>query len=1225
MISLDQRLRRLVMSLVLGISLLVVSIIAAVYVIQSEHQRHEEALAEQLLLLIDTQQRVAQANSLIETWSHAPSADKRLRIVGLWSQNWDRFKELWPEYRAALRPSLVRLEVGHWRLMDIQRQGLHRSELSVFNTTITPQIDTLFALNTRLVNQTLREGNSRNLGHAADIRGYYTRAMQALSAVVRTRNDAGWGDYFAAMLRASESVDALQQSEDLSSAVSSMLFQLNDVLGRIKSNAHVLKRLTETFDYYDTERIILSNQHITLNNEREMGRLFNAIRIARDELLARTQRNFVWTVTGVLAALLVLLMSLMIWRRRLHVAIVSPIKAIVDNSHRIASAQQTDVTLPDTGVEEMRELTNAVELIRQIVKADQLRVASERTLHEGVAELNAHLLKNKELESFCQRALETVVARVHASGGALFVRTQPSVHQEPVLCAQVNISAEQERHYRQSFDGLPRHCYASQQAYEGEVKSADVRINSAFTEQGAAFQCLLPLFIGQEVIGVAEFFFRDRRDYSATLVKELVAKLGALLQASLSNDHMRVLLVQTQKQKQQLDDTMTELRAQTQALQQSEAELEMQTDELKIANLELRRQAETTEKQKIELQKLNSSLQRATRELQESSNQKSAFLSKVSHELRTPLNSIMVLTQVLLKQDNSLTEEQKQSLSVIRQSGEDLLTLINDLLDLARVEAGKMKFHFETLRVRDLTERLNGQFKVIAQQKGVEWEVNVAENVPETFVSDPQRLSQVLRNFLSNAFKFTAKGGVSLHVGLQGEMLVFEVEDSGVGIAKADQGVIFDSFVQVDSPVTANQTGSGLGLSIARQIAECLGGHITLVSESGKGSCFSLFVPLYHSGEEVAHPLLPVAGVSSAPEIDSLVQSAELLGRESASIAVSSSATEQTNAQPQVKPRWALVGDFAYLEDEHRTWLQARAELVEQGESFLQQPGGAFAGVLLDGDIPLVSDGSHDIHQRLQKLSQRCWIVVLVSNALHNDNAWLEGVAHHMLRWNTAGQERLAVLLQKQKRVVSAAESDAAQTPLLDASIPSETTHSPYAGLSLLLLDDDMRGLFSMGMALRQAGFNTELADTVAMAKGKLASHTTDLILTDLILPGEDGIQFIDFLKQHAAYRNIPVIVLSAKDSQEDRERCMNAGAADYIPKPVAIPELLHAIDTIFKAKAETKNAADDDADSLENKANEDSASADAERSNTDGSLNTAEQDENTAGDSKEQDHDGTP
>ncbi|AIQ62203.1 histidine kinase [Paenibacillus stellifer] len=261
---------------------------------------------------------------------------------------------------------------------------------------------------------------------------------------------------------------------------------------------------------------------------------------------------------------------------------------------------------------------------------------------------------------------------------------------------------------------------------------------------------------------------------------------------------------------------------------------------------------ELLSKQTEELHKNKIVLEERAKQLMLASQYKSEFLANMSHELRTPLNGIINLSELIAESDSSSDPEDLRTYgSMIRRSGGELLMLISDILDLSKVEAGKLEVLHEAVNITEIPVQLSGQFELVARQKGLDFQVNLEEGLPETIYSDSQRIQQILRNLLSNAFKFTHQGGVSLIIRgekrLQGSRealwMVFEVQDSGIGIPKDKHTSIFEAFQQADGTISRQYGGTGLGLSISMNLARLLGGFISLESQEGKGSIFSLHLP----------------------------------------------------------------------------------------------------------------------------------------------------------------------------------------------------------------------------------------------------------------------------------------------------------------------------------------------------------------------------------------------
>ena len=313
-----------------------------------------------------------------------------------------------------------------------------------------------------------------------------------------------------------------------------------------------------------------------------------------------------------------------------------------------------------------------------------------------------------------------------------------------------------------------------------------------------------------------------------------------------------------QAQQEELKTANEELEEQTQRLRESEERLKAQQEELQVTNEELEKKNELTQRQKRDVELARQKIEEKAEEVARASKYKSEFLANMSHELRTPLNSLLLLAQSLSKnKDGNLTADQVESANIIYDSGSDLLNLINEILDLSKIEAGRMDLQVGTVRVSDLGNGIRSSFGHMAEEKGLSLEVTISEDAPLKISSDRKRVEQIIRNLLSNALKFTEKGSVTVTFGRPapgsdlsrsglpvGECLAVAVKDTGIGIPPKQQKVIFEAFQQIDTGTARKYGGTGLGLSISRELASLLGGEIQLESEPGKGTRFTVTLPL---------------------------------------------------------------------------------------------------------------------------------------------------------------------------------------------------------------------------------------------------------------------------------------------------------------------------------------------------------------------------------------------
>lgn len=390
---------------------------------------------------------------------------------------------------------------------------------------------------------------------------------------------------------------------------------------------------------------------------------------------------------------------------------------------------------------------------------------------------------------------------------------------------------------------------------------------------------IVPVFFGQEVVAVFEL--ASLKPYSQLhrdLIKEVVVHLGVTINSIIGRMEVIRLLNESQ--------AMTEeLQVQSEELQTQSEELKMQTEELTTINERLEERTRDAEQKTHELEKVQVELRQSAEQLRQSSNYKSEFLANMSHELRTPLNSILILSEMLAENhENHLSDDELEYAKVIHDSGEDLLNLINDILDLSKVEAGKMDLWFREMDVYEIPQHIQNLFMPIANQKGLELSVDVANNLAEFFHTDVKRFHQVLNNLLSNALKFTEEGSVTVKVDraritpamrqLSDTWITVSVTDTGIGIPKNKQNIVFESFQQADGATVRKYGGTGLGLSICREVTKLLGGWITLSSTEGQGSTFTVYLPSLPDGnaaqtniavqEAVYTDAAPAMGVSKS-------------------------------------------------------------------------------------------------------------------------------------------------------------------------------------------------------------------------------------------------------------------------------------------------------------------------------------------------------------------------
>ncbi|SEO61683.1 multi-sensor hybrid histidine kinase [Duganella sp. CF517] len=516
--------------------------------------------------------------------------------------------------------------------------------------------------------------------------------------------------------------------------------------------------------------------------------------------------------------------------------------------------------LSKTYNEVLRQHTEHAELLQQQA---WLRTGQSELAQQGIGQMALPQLSAVLLQ-FLARYMDAVV-------GALYLRNHDGSLRR---VASYGFSAEWERRDQQLRSG---ESLVAQAALERRLIRLDkvpadyIQVASGLGAGTPASILLAPLDNDGQTNGVIEIGLlrpitvRDM-DF-LTLVK---GNIGNAIEASQSRQRLQEVLEETQQlneelqvQQEELRTANEELEEQSRVLEESQASLENQKAELEQTNEQLAEQGTALDQKNAALIKAQLDLEERARELERASQYKSQFLANMSHELRTPLNSSLILAKLLSENTaGNLNDEQVRFANTIYSAGNDLLNLINDILDISKVEAGKLELVPEQLSLRHVVEGMAMVFEPLARQKKLAFHVQVADDLATHMVTDRQRLDQILKNLLSNALKFTSSGQITLAVHAAGEGAVgFSVQDTGIGIRQEDQQGIFNAFQQADGTTSRKYGGTGLGLSISRDLAHLLGGAISLVSEPGKGSCFTLTMPLRWTAPEPG----PRVGSASAP------------------------------------------------------------------------------------------------------------------------------------------------------------------------------------------------------------------------------------------------------------------------------------------------------------------------------------------------------------------------
>jgi len=966
-------------------------------------------------------------------------------------------------------------------------------------------------------------------------------------------------------------------------------------------------------------------------------------------------------------------------RRRLNM-----VQAITS---RIASGDY-DVRAEDIEEDDLGAIAKAVNRMSKALKKSFDQLKDNDWLHTGYANLYTGLVGNKTEKAIAADSIRGLVSYVDGLTGAIYLFNEERLERSAAYGLD---------HGAQEFfapgEGYVGQVFADKETkLINDISSGDYVVSFASGKITVSHLIFVPMVYEDQVLGVLEIGQSDAfTPIEVKFLEECARQLAIALVSAKSRARIQTLLEETQVQSEELlsqhaelENLNTELEAQTLRLQASEEELRVQHEELLQSNQELEERSKLLEDKNLLIAEHNLEIQQKAEELALSTKYKSEFLANMSHELRTPLNSILLLSRLLSENnEQNLSVDQIESAKVIQSSGTSLLTLIDEILDLSKIESGKMTLEYTPLNLNDIAADLNNLFLPIVNEKGLSFTIRIPSGLNPAFRGDRLRIDQVLRNLISNAIKFTAKGEVRLDVyeDESREKLVFAVVDSGIGIPLDKQKIIFEAFQQADGSTRRKFGGTGLGLSISREIARLLGGEIKLESEEGKGSTFLFIIPKQEveTGdmrtkeqqlvEEIQSEIEEVkelvtddaynpATIRIPEELpddrDHIVEGDKVILIVEDDVNFAKALLQYTHSQhykavvvvrgdhalpaakkyhPQavlldiqlpVMDGWAVMdqlkGDnstrhipvhiMSSLEVKKESLLKGAIDFInkpvalEQMASVFQKiesalskspkkvliveenpkHANALAYFLSSFNIALeVKDNVEDSIKALGTAEVDC---VILDMGVPDEMGYntLEAIKQH------EGLENLPIIIFTGKNL---SKSEELKIKKYADSVVVKTAHSyqrilDEVGLFLhlievnnsdevrrrsnglgaltdvlrdkkvLVADDDVRNIFSMTKALEK--FQVQV---IPAMDGKEAlellkeDESIDIVLMDMMMPEMDGYETIRNIRQIPKFSALPIIAVTAKSMIGDREKCIQAGASDYISKPVDIDQLL--------------------------------------------------------------------
>ncbi|HEX5323260.1 MAG TPA: response regulator, partial [Capsulimonadaceae bacterium] len=697
-----------------------------------------------------------------------------------------------------------------------------------------------------------------------------------------------------------------------------------------------------------------------------------------------------------------------------------------------------------------------------------------------------------------------------------------------------------------------------------------VQINSGLGQAVPLNIIVLPVLFEGDVMAIIELAsFQPFSEIHRTFLDQLMESIGVVLNMITANMRTEELLEQSQSLTQNLQSQQMELQSQQEQLKFTNTELEEKAKELEEKATQLAEQNNKVELKNREVELARAALEEKAEQLALSSKYKSEFLANMSHELRTPLNSMLILAKLLSENsDGNLTAKQVKFANTIYASGGDLLSLINEILDLSKVEAGKMQIDITSVPMATVQEYVERTFTHVAQEKGLAFQVKVDPDVPEGVATDAQRLQQILRNLLSNAFKFTDQGRVDLAIKVAARdvnyedgvpvppdtLVAFEVRDTGIGIPKDKQKLIFEAFQQADGTTSRKYGGTGLGLSISKEITRLLGGRIRVDSEPGKGSVFTLYLPEHFHG-----PVAPSQRLGTKPD--------DFAGDEFSTDSFTVNGYSNGSAVADLSPVASLSdrglpdvslshGDSVLHYGTSQMQVQDDRDMIEPGDRVLLivEDDIHFARILLDiarqqgfkGLVALQGDIA------LQLAEEHKPDAITLDLKIPRIDGW---TVLDRLKRNPQTRHipvQVISVMDREQGIALGAIS------YLEKPVSGEAVEGAFAHIKnyidrevkdLLVVEDDEPQRKSMVSLLSGKDVAVTAVGTAEEARQAMENTHFDCVVLDLSLPALDGPELLKEIKQRPEYQDLPVVIYTGKEISREEELQMKKYAASIITK----------------------------------------------------------------------------
>lgn len=948
------------------------------------------------------------------------------------------------------------------------------------------------------------------------------------------------------------------------------------------------------------------------------------------------------------------------------VSINESFREVTENATSVASGDYANDLIPRSDKD---VLGNSLKKMTISLRETTAENEKHTWLTAGQNQLNEKLRGDQSIEELANNIITFLSDYLKANIGAVYLMDDKNTLSLSGKYAFSSVEVKEKFALGEGLIGQA--AFEQKQISLTNIKEEHIQIVSSIMNAKPKNLVIVPFLFEGKTLGVIEIgcltsFNQTENEFLGSSMESI----GVSINSAISRKRIQQLLEETQVQSEELQSQQEELKQMNEELEEQAQNLKQQQEELQMTNEELEEQTQSLETKNKEVEEAKYDIEQKTKQLEVSSKYKSEFLANMSHELRTPLNSLLILSRDLAEnKKKNLSNDQVESAEIINKSGHDLLVLINEVLDLSKIEAGKMTLSIEKIALGNFASELHRDFKLHAEKKGLKLQVDLNGDLPEYIRTDSQRLSQIIKNLMSNAIKFTETGHI--HVTVQKHTrnsIAISVSDSGIGIPEEKQMAVFEAFQQADGGTSRKYGGTGLGLSISRELAKLLYGEIKLTSEINKGSTFTLIIPIEIQPDSMLsnEPAVKALGSKSVeknhiflnyPSIEdnrgTIVENDKILLIIEDDLNFAGILLKQANAKgfkclaaasgedglvlaEKYKPHAILLDIDLPGIDGHKVLVELKntpsvrhipvhiisvnertIDTIKEGAvEYLTKPINkkqleeAFnrienfinrkmknlliieddensrkvirkligngdvkcfdAGtgkealtifkenpidcIVLDIGLPDVS-GFELIHKLAKIKDNLPPVIVYTGKELtKEENNELQKYSKTIIIKGAKSEERLLdeTALFLHRTISNLPESK--QRIITNLYDKEMILHSK----KILLVDDDMRNVFALSKILKERGMEIIKAENGLIALETLDKNPEiDLVLMDIMMPEMDGYEAMRKIRAQTKYNHLPVIALTAKAMKEDKQKCIDAGASDYITKPVDVERLL--------------------------------------------------------------------